>query len=101
MIKKSLKLRREQMAKLTEIEFNSKDWELLRLFFIGTRLMSGTKYPSIGICYHAIWKIKSFCTKETSDEQIKKMKKMLFDKLSKYFQNYCDQWKHLQVRFQF
>ena len=96
------------MTKLTEIEFDSKDWELLtslkellRPFFIGTRMMSGTKYPSIGICYHAIWKIKSFCAKETSDEQIKSMKKMLFDKLSKYFQNDCDQLRHLQVRFQF
>ncbi len=106
--KRSLKLRRDQIIKLTTIELNSEDWELLnsldevlKPFFLGTELMSGARYPSIGICYYSIQKLKSFCTKDMDcDEQTKKMKKMLLDKLSKYFHDDYNQLQHLQVRNQ-
>jgi hypothetical protein len=106
--KRSLKLRRDQILKLTTIELNSEDWELLNTldeilkpFFLGTELMSGSRYPSIGICYYTIQKLKSFCAKNMDcDDQMKKMKKMLFDRLSKYFHDDYNQLQHLQVRNQ-
>lgn len=64
-------------------------------------MMLGRNYPTIGLCYYAIQKIRFFCAKnDDSDEQIKKMKKMLLEKLSKYFLDDSEQLKILQVRNQ-
>lgn len=106
--KKSFKLRSDQTEKLTAIELNAMDWDLLaslekvlQPFLIATTMMSGKHYPTIGLSYYAIERIKSFCARNNdSDEQIKKMKKMLYEKLKKYFHDDAEQLKIFQVRIQ-
>jgi hypothetical protein len=104
--KRSFKLRKDQMDKLMSIELDYENWELLsslnyvlKPFFFATTVISGKNYPSIGLCYYAIYRIKYFCANnDNSNEQIKNFKKLLLDKLNKYFFNDYEQLQYLQVR---
>lgn len=104
--KRTLGLRSDQVQKLTTIELNSDSWDFLSSlwtaldpFFRATVFMSGRQYPSIGLAYCAIQKAKNFCqsTRKTND-QTKKLKKLLLDKLNKYFYSDVNQFQQLQVR---
>lgn len=103
--KKSLKLRHDQTQKLSSLELTIEDWELLSSlneilepFAVATELISGKNYPTIGLCYFAVNKIKCFCmNNDNHDEQIKKMKKLLLEKIKKYFYDDHEQMQHLQV----
>ena len=80
--KKNLNLRKEQIEKLTMIELNHDNWEFLSYlyyvltpFCLGTVMMSSKNYPSIGLTFHAIQKIKQFCSNDnTSSHHIKELK---------------------------
>ncbi|CAF3435850.1 unnamed protein product, partial [Rotaria sp. Silwood2] len=80
--KETLQLRKEQLNKLESIELNKDDWDflsslhhVLRPFFLGTIMMSGKNYPSIGLAYHTVQKLKQFCTyDDDSNERIKELK---------------------------
>ncbi|CAF5049697.1 unnamed protein product, partial [Rotaria sp. Silwood1] len=91
--KRTLNLRRVQLDKLTMIELNNEDWDflsslhsVLKPFYWGTVMMSGKNYPSIGLAYHAVHKIKHFCTNgNSSNNHIKELKKLFLTKLYTYF----------------
>ncbi|CAF1127762.1 unnamed protein product, partial [Rotaria magnacalcarata] len=103
--KRSLNLRLEQVNKLTTIELNNEDWDflsslqfVLKPFYFATVMMSGKNYPSIGLAFHAVHKLKHFCTKDRPfEEQIKQLKKLLLAKLYHYFYDDVEQNEHLQV----
>lgn len=104
--KRALGLRSDQIQKLTTIELNSDSWDflsslhtILSAFFHATIFMSGRQYPSIGLAYCAIQKLKNCClSNRKTNEQTKKMKKLLLDKLNKYFYSDVNEFQHLQVR---
>ena len=104
--KRLLNLCKEQIIKLSSIELNDENWNLLsslqyvlKPFFFATSMMSGKNYPTIGLSYYAIYKIKWFCSNnDNCNEQIKKFKKMLLDKLNQYFHNDDEQLQQLKVR---
>ena len=104
--KKNLNLRKEQIEKLTMIELNHDDWEflsylyyVLKPFYLGTVMMSGKNYPSIGLTFHVIQKIKQFCSNDnTSSHHIKELKKLLLAKLHAYFYDDFDQYQYFQVK---
>lgn len=104
--KKGFKLRQDQTQKLSNIELNMNDWELLSSlndilepFAVATELISGKNYPTIGLCYCAVNKLKSSFTKnDNPDEQTKRMRKLLFDKFKKYFHDDDEQLQTMQVR---
>ena len=105
--KKNLNLNKKQVEKLSMIELNNGDWEflsymhyVLKPFYLGTVMMSGKNYPSIGLAFHAIQKIKQFCSNDnTSNYHIKELKKLLLTKLDKYFYDDIEQYQYLQVIF--
>jgi len=105
--KKTLKLRKEQFEKLAAIELNHDDWEflsslhlVLKPFFLGTVMMSGKNYPSIGLAYHAIQKLKHFCANNSEDnEHVKELKKLLLTKIYKYFYHDMEQFEYFQVNY--
>ncbi|CAF3752968.1 unnamed protein product [Rotaria sordida] len=100
----SLNLRKDQVSKLAKIELTSENWDLLsalhfvlRPFFLATKMMSGKEYATIGLSYYAIHEIKSFCAKEEKcTEQSKTFKRLLVEKLNKYFYSNSEQIHHLQ-----
>ncbi|CAF1545416.1 unnamed protein product [Adineta ricciae] len=101
--KRSLKLRKEQFDKLSEIELSIEDWDfltslsrVLKPFACSTVMMSGKNYPSIGLAYHAIHKLKSFCESEGENEHIKELKQLLLEKIYKYFCYDLEQFDHFQ-----
>ncbi|CAF5101548.1 unnamed protein product, partial [Rotaria sp. Silwood1] len=102
--KRTLSLRRVQLDKLAMTELNNQDWDflsslhhVLRPFYLGTVMMSGKNYPSIGLAYHAVHKIKHFCSNgNTSNNHIKELKKLLLAKLYKYFYDDMEQFQYFQ-----
>lgn len=103
--KKNLNLNKKQVDKLSMIELNNDDWEflsylhhVLKPFYLGTVMMSGKNYPSMGLAFHAIQKIKQFCSNDnTSNYHIKELKKLLLIKLNKYFYDDLEQRQYFQV----
>ncbi|CAF5012782.1 unnamed protein product, partial [Rotaria magnacalcarata] len=86
------------------VELNNDEWDflsslrfVLNPFYHATKLMSGKNYPSIGLAFHAIHKLKHFCSKDdTYEEKIKQMKKLLLAKLNYYFYDDLEQHEHLE-----
>jgi hypothetical protein len=107
--KRSFNLRKDQVDKLRTIELSYDDWELLssihyvlKPLFLATALISGKNYPSIGICYYVIYRIKYFCvSNDRCNEQVKILKKLLLDKLNKYFFSDYEELQYLQVKIEF
>jgi hypothetical protein len=103
--KRSLQLRKDQLEKLTNIELNSEDWDfisslsyVLKPFSYATTMMSGKYYPSIGLAFHAIKKLKQFCLNDNTDnEHVNELKKLLSAKLYQYFYSDTEQYEHFQV----
>jgi hypothetical protein len=65
--KHDIGLSKKQTAKLSSIELDQYDWKMLELIeFVlrpivhATKLVSGSKYPTIGISYFAIFQIREF-----------------------------------------
>ncbi|CAF1176070.1 unnamed protein product [Adineta ricciae] len=107
MEKTSLTLRKDQINKLSAIELQSDDWDLLNSLYIvltssfrATQMMSGRRYPTIGLAYCMISKIKSYCMKDDSDEYIRIIKRLLIRTLNKYFYEDTEQLEYFQ-RFSF
>ncbi|CAF4139247.1 unnamed protein product, partial [Adineta steineri] len=108
--KKALKLRKEQFEKLKEVELKNEDWELLKClqrvlkpFRIATQMMSGKYYPSIGLAYHAIERLKRYCEKNDDDhnEHVEVLKKLLLTKINQYFYSDVEQLQNLQYHAYF
>ncbi|CAF5149660.1 unnamed protein product, partial [Rotaria sp. Silwood1] len=101
----SLNLRKDQVSKLAKIELTSENWDLLsalhfvlRPFFLATKMMSGKEYATIDLSSYAIHEIKSYCAKKDKcTEQSKNFKRLLAEKLNKYFFSNSEQIHHLQV----
>ncbi|CAF3997905.1 unnamed protein product [Rotaria magnacalcarata] len=107
--KHSLSLRREHIDKLTTIELLTENWNtvsslrlVLNPFYLATTMLSGKNYPSVGLAFHAIQKLKHFCSKEdTYQDEIKQCKKLLLVKINHYFFNDLEQVEHLQYHSYF
>ncbi|CAF1369334.1 unnamed protein product [Rotaria magnacalcarata] len=107
--KHSLSLRREHIDKLTIIELLTENWNtvsslrlVLNPFYLATTMLSGKNYPSVGLAFHAIQKLRHFCSKEdTYQDEIKQCKKLLLVKINHYFFNDLEQVEHLQYHSYF
>ncbi|CAF1458616.1 unnamed protein product [Adineta steineri] len=101
--KRSLKLRKEQLDKLSDIELSNEDWDflnslerVLKPFACSTTMMSGKNYPTIGLAYHAIHKLKSFCEADGENEHIQELKQLLLAKINQYFYSDLEQFEHFK-----
>ncbi|CAF4074125.1 unnamed protein product, partial [Rotaria magnacalcarata] len=69
---------------------------VLNPFYLATIMFSGKNYPSVGLAFHAIQKLKHFCSREdTYQGEIKQFKKLLLIKINHYFFNDFEQVEHL------
>ena len=64
---------KDEIDKLNLIEWTNDDWEflsylhfVLKPFYLATVMMSGKYYPSIGLIFHVIQKIKQFCSNDNT-----------------------------------
>jgi hypothetical protein len=71
---------------------------VLKPFYLGTVMMSGKNYPSIGLAHHAVQKITHFCTHDNNNNKdINELEKLLLTKIHQYFYNDYEQFQYFQV----
>ncbi|CAF3882952.1 unnamed protein product [Rotaria sp. Silwood1] len=108
--KHQLHLRPKQVAKLSGFEFTSNDWMILsqlhlvlRPFFHATKAMSGRRYPSMGIAFYLLTRLKYFLQHHDKKESlmVKHFKQLLLAKFLYYFETDDDQMSLLKVHAYF
>jgi hypothetical protein len=95
--KNTFDISRSLVQRLAAIELHIDDWELLSNlqkvlvpFALAIKFLSGTTYPTAGLCYYSIQKLKFFLHYINEDTPtIKALKHMLLIQFEKYF--YSDQ----------
>ena len=103
-------LNKKQTTKLTSIELDQLDWQMLdtmdhvlKPFVRATNLVSGSQYPTIGIAYFAIIQIRDFL-EDTTDagdydfNLVMPLKQLLLKQVDKYFIEKVEQWEMMKVR---
>ncbi|CAF0858649.1 unnamed protein product [Adineta steineri] len=106
-------LNKKQITKLSSIELNQDDWKMLELIeFIlkpvvhATELVSGSKYPTIGLSYFAIFQIRAFL-EDDDDHSISDwkilyyLKSLLLKQVQKYFFDNSTQLKTMKIHSYF
>jgi len=103
-------LNKKQTTKLTSIELDQFDWNMLEVmdyilkpFVRAINLISGSHYPTIGIAYFAIIQIRDFLedTTDAGDNDINlviQLKQLLLKQIEKYFIEKIEQWEIMKVR---
>ncbi|CAF3016094.1 unnamed protein product [Rotaria sp. Silwood2] len=95
--KYDIDLNKKQTTKISSIELDQDDWKMLELIeFVlkpvvhATELVSGSKYPTIGISYFAIFQIREFL-EDVNDYSVNDwqilyyLKSLLLNQVQKYF----------------
>lgn len=103
--KHHLHIKNEQIESLSSLEISTTEWNyliqsnnLLEIFHHATKTMSGCSYPSIGLAYFVLIKLKSFLINNKNDNSvIKRMKKSLATQYFHYFEENGSQLKTLKV----
>ena len=94
--------------RLLRYELNREEWsmlehveEVLRSFFEATKLISGNKYSTIGFGYFAATNLKEHLRERSGIYEIDRLKDLLLNQLTNYFENDFDQYGLLKVSFLF
>ncbi|CAF1655165.1 unnamed protein product, partial [Didymodactylos carnosus] len=104
--KHRLNIQSKQMKKLQKLEISSNDWNILSLlhdvlqpFYQATKLISGSKYATIGLIYFALYYIRLYLEDAKDDgSTTKRLKKLLLNKFNEYFHNEFDLSSSFKVR---
>ncbi|CAF1384341.1 unnamed protein product [Didymodactylos carnosus] len=99
-------IKTEQQTRMTLNELSSDDWNVLesiqmvlKPFYEGTKLLSGSHYATVGMAFFAIHNIKEFLQEPTRDDHtLHKLKQMLLEQLDKYFEHDRQQYELIKVR---
>ncbi|CAM2727339.1 unnamed protein product [Rotaria socialis] len=88
--KHQLKIQPKQVKKLADYELTSDDWNvllvlhsILKPFYHATKVMSGGQYPSIGLAFYLLTRLKNFL--QHNDRKESSMEKRLKQLLLKQF----------------
>ncbi|CAF4508370.1 unnamed protein product [Rotaria magnacalcarata] len=104
--KHQLHITQQQVKKLTNFELASDDWHvllvlfsILKPFYLATTAMSGRQYPSIGLAYYLLARLRSFLQQHNKKESLleKRLKQLLLKKFLNYFDNENEQMELLMV----
>ena len=104
--KRQLILPAKQKETLGGLELSSDDWaivshviQILDPFYQATQLLSGFKYPTIGLCFFAIRNIREFLEAGADDEAsiVANLKGFLLDSFNQYFNDQDDQYTLMKV----
>ena len=99
--KAKLSLTSKQKEMLGLLELSSDDYAIFTnlmdtfdLFYQATDLLSGSKYPTIGLCLYAIRNLKEFFEKEEDDESniLITLKQFVVESLNHYFDENDEQF---------
>ncbi|CAF1587487.1 unnamed protein product, partial [Didymodactylos carnosus] len=95
-----LKLSTKQKEKLTASQLSSDEWtiiihliEILEPFQLATELLSGSQYPTIGICLFVLRNLKDFLKTESDNESytMTRLKSCLAKSMNHYFNDKDEQ----------
>ena len=104
--KRQLPISAKLVEKLTVCELSSDEWVIinqivyvLKPFYEATQLLSGSHYPTIGLCFFAIRTIKDYLEMRGEEESniAVLLKTFLLDSLNCYFDEADDQFALLRV----
>ncbi|CAF3627229.1 unnamed protein product [Rotaria sp. Silwood1] len=95
----SVKLRR----KLTRVELSTDEWDILNLiisllypFYSATKVLSNTKYPTVGSALYLMKGLEEHLTKEDNNELLNNLKKIIFNKFGQYIIDDVEQFNTLK-----
>lgn len=87
-----------------QVELNQDEWsmleyvaEVLGSFFEATKLVSGKTYSTIGLGYYTIVSLKEHLEERSGNFSIDRLKDLLLNQLTHYFENDVDQYELLKV----
>ncbi|CAF5000630.1 unnamed protein product [Rotaria sp. Silwood1] len=96
----SVKLRR----KLTRVELSTDEWDILNLiisllypFYSATKVLSNTKYPTVGSALYLMKGLEEHLTKEDNNELLNNLKKIILNKFRQYIIDDVEQFNTLKV----
>lgn len=104
--KHTLHLRPLHIKKLTNFELTSDDWVMLsslhivlQPFFHATKVISGRDYPSIGLAFYLLVRLKLFLQQQERKDNlmVKHLKQVLLSKFVYYFESDNEQINLLKV----
>ena len=99
----------KQSKKLSSNEIDQSDWKMLELiefvlhpFVHAAKLISGSQYPTIGIRYFSVIKIREFLDDSHNNHSydwktLHPLKKSLSKQIDKYFINNDEQWELMKI----
>jgi hypothetical protein len=105
--KRVLPITKSQKDRLTDLEFSTDQWEILSIlyrvlepFADATTFLSGSKYPTIGLCLFTIRTLQEYLERDNSHENptTGKMRALLAMALQHYFDQNNEQFRFLKVR---
>lgn len=104
--KHNLHINSKQIKKLTSLELKSDDWTMLtaldvvlKPFFHATKVLSGRDYPSIGLAFYLLLRLKNFLEQHEKKENNinKRLKQLLLSQFIYYFESDNQQVQLLKV----
>ena len=104
--KHQLKIKPKQVKTLANYELTSDDWNILLVlhsilkpFYHATKAMSGSQYPTIGLAYYSLTRLKNFLQQHDKKETLmeKRLKQLLLKQFLYYFDSDDEQIELLKV----
>ncbi|CAF3899786.1 unnamed protein product [Rotaria sordida] len=102
--KGSLDLSAKQRRKLTRVELSSDEWDLLNLiisllhpFYSATKVLSNTKYPTVGSALYLMKSLEEHLTKEDNNEILNALKQIVLNKFQQYIIDDVEQFNTLKL----
>ncbi|CAF2967829.1 unnamed protein product [Rotaria sp. Silwood2] len=108
--KHQLKIKPKQVKKLADYELTSDDWNvllvlhsILKPFYHATKVMSGRRYPSIGLAFYLLTRLKNFLQHHDKKESLieKRLKQLLLKQFLHYFESDSEQLELLKLHSYF
>ncbi|CAF4623818.1 unnamed protein product, partial [Rotaria magnacalcarata] len=108
--KHQLHITQQQVKKLTNFELTSADWHvllvlfsILKPFYLVTTAMSGRQYPSIGLAYYLLARLRNFLQQHNKKESLleKRLKQLLLKKFLNYFDDENEQMELIMLHAYF
>ncbi|CAF5163851.1 unnamed protein product [Rotaria magnacalcarata] len=108
--KHQLTIQSKQVKKLADYELTSDDWNvllvlysILKPFYHATKVMSGRRYPSIGVAFYVLTRLKNFLQQNHRKESLmeKRLKQLLLKQFLHYFESDDEQMELLKLHSYF
>lgn len=103
--KTTIHLTSAQRKKVTRLELTSDMWDILssildvlRPFYSATKVLSGTRYPTMGATLYIVRTLEQYLETQESDQLLNNLKMKILKSFRDYIFHDQDQWNALKVR---